>query len=179
VLDDTFGIEQGLMTTVHAYTGDQMLVDGPHKDLRRARGAAINIVPTSTGAARSTSIVLAAMKGRLDGTSLRVPVPTGSVTDFNAILETEATVVEINAAFAKAARSGPLKGIVRYTEDPIVSSDIAGDPHSCVFDSKLTMSMGRLVKVLGWYDNEWGYSNRLVDLTIHVAKRASSRRRSR
>jgi glyceraldehyde 3-phosphate dehydrogenase len=179
VLDDTFGIEQGLMTTVHAYTGDQMLVDGPHKDLRRARGAAINIVPTSTGAARSTSIVLAAMKGRLDGTSLRVPVPTGSITDFNALLKSEATVAEINDAFAKAARSGPLKGIVRYTDDEIVSSDIAGDPHSCIFDSKLTMSMGRLVKVLGWYDNEWGYSNRLVDLTIHVAKKASSRRRSR
>jgi glyceraldehyde 3-phosphate dehydrogenase len=119
------------------------------------------------------------MKGRLDGTSLRVPVPTGSVTDFNALLKTEATVAEINDAFAKAARSGPLKGIVRYTDDEIVSSDIAGDPHSCVFDSKLTMSMGRLVKVLGWYDNEWGYSNRLVDLTIHVAKKASSRRRSR
>jgi glyceraldehyde 3-phosphate dehydrogenase len=179
VLDDSFGIEQGLMTTVHAYTGDQMLVDGPHKDLRRARGAAINIVPTSTGAARSTSIVLAAMKGRLDGTSLRVPVPTGSITDFNAILKTEATTAEINDAFAKAARTGPLKGIVRYTDDEIVSSDIAGDPHSCIFDSKLTMSMGRLVKVLGWYDNEWGYSNRLVDLTIHVAKKASSRRRSR
>jgi glyceraldehyde 3-phosphate dehydrogenase (phosphorylating) len=179
VLDDAFGIEQGLMTTIHAYTGDQMLVDGPHKDLRRARGAAINIVPTSTGAARSTSIVLAAMKGRLDGTSLRVPVPTGSITDFNAILQTEATIAEINDAFAKAAKSGPLKGVVRYTEDPIVSSDIVTDPHSCIFDSKLTMSMGKLVKVLGWYDNEWGYSTRLVDLTIPVAKKANSRRRSR
>ena len=182
VLDDAFGIEQGLMTTVHAYTGDQMLVDGPHKDLRRARGAAINIVPTSTGAARSTGAVLAAMKGRLDGYSLRVPVPTGSITDFNAILETEATVADINAAFAKAAKSGPLKGILRYTEDPIVSSDIVTDPHSCIFDSKLTMSMGKLVKIYGWYDNEWGYSNRLVDMTLHVgkkAKRERSRRRSR
>ncbi len=182
VLDDAFGIEQGLMTTVHAYTGDQMLVDGPHKDLRRARGAAINIVPTSTGAARSTGVVLAAMQGRLDGTSLRVPVPTGSITDFNAILKTEATVADINGAFAKAAKSGPLKGILRYTEDPIVSSDIVTDPHSCIFDSKLTMSMGNLVKVLGWYDNEWGYSNRLVDLTLYVAKvakKANPRRRSR
>jgi glyceraldehyde 3-phosphate dehydrogenase len=179
VLDDAFGIEQGLMTTVHAYTGDQVLVDGPHKDLRRARSAAINIVPTSTGAARSTSIVLAAMKGRLDGTSLRVPVPTGSITDFNALLGTEASAADINASFAKAAKSGPLKGVIRYTEDPIVSSDIVTDPHSCIFDSKLTMSMGRLVKVLGWYDNEWGYSNRLVDMTLHVAKKANARRRSR
>ena len=179
VLDDAFGIEQGLMTTVHAYTGDQMLVDGPHKDLRRARGAAINIVPTSTGAARSTGAVLAAMKGRLDGYSLRVPVPTGSITDFNAILETEATVADINAAFAKAAKSGPLKGIVRYTEDPIVSSDIVTDPHSCIFDSKLTMSMGKLVKIYGWYDNEWGYSNRLVDMTLHVGKKAKANARSR
>ncbi|HLM28319.1 MAG TPA: type I glyceraldehyde-3-phosphate dehydrogenase, partial [Acidimicrobiales bacterium] len=129
VLDDAFGVEQGLMTTVHAYTGDQQLVDGPHKDLRRARGAAINIVPTSTGAARATSLVLSAMKGKLDGTSLRVPVPTGSVTDFNAILARDASVADINAAFAAAAKSGPLKGIVKYTEDPIVSSDIQGDPH--------------------------------------------------
>ena len=143
VLDDNFGVEQGLMTTIHAYTGDQMLVDGPHKDLRRARGAAINIVPTSTGAARATSLVLASMKGKLDGTSLRVPVPTGSITDFNAILSTKATVDEINAAFAKAAKSGPLKGIMRYTEDPIVSSDIEGDPHSCIFDAGLTMSHGQ------------------------------------
>jgi glyceraldehyde 3-phosphate dehydrogenase len=175
VLDDAFGVEQGLMTTVHAYTGDQQLVDGPHKDLRRARGAAINIVPTSTGAARATSLVLEAMKGRLDGTSLRVPVPTGSITDFNAILKTEATVEEINAAFAKAAKSGPLKGVIRYTEDPIVSSDIQGDPHSCIFDAGLTMAMGRLVKVLGWYDNEWGYSNRLVDLIEYVGKKSTSR----
>jgi glyceraldehyde 3-phosphate dehydrogenase len=163
VLDDAFGVEQGLMTTVHAYTGDQQLVDGPHSDLRRARGAAINIVPTSTGAARATSLVLEAMKGKLDGMSLRVPVPTGSITDFTAVLCTEATVADINSAFKKAARSAALKGVLRYTEDPIVSTDIAGDPHSCIFDAGLTMSMGTLVKVNGWYDNEWGYSNRLVD----------------
>ncbi|MEZ5258813.1 MAG: type I glyceraldehyde-3-phosphate dehydrogenase, partial [Ilumatobacteraceae bacterium] len=168
VLDDNFGVEQGLMTTIHAYTGDQQLVDGPHKDLRRARGAAINIVPTSTGAARATSLVMESMKGLLDGTSLRVPVPTGSVTDFNAILKTEASVAEINAAFKKAAKSGPLKGILYYTEDEIVSSDIVGSPASCTFDSGLTMSMGKLVKILGWYDNEWGYSNRLVDLVNFV-----------
>ena len=175
VLDDAFGVEQGLMTTIHAYTGDQQLVDGPHSDLRRARGAAINIVPTSTGAARATSLVLESMKGKLDGTSLRVPVPTGSVTDFNAILSKEASVAEINAAFAKAARTGPLKGIVRYTEDPIVSSDIQGDPHSCIFDSELTMSMGKLVKVLGWYDNEWGYSNRMVDFMLYAGKKVGSK----
>ena len=170
VLDDAFGVEQGLMTTIHAYTGDQQLVDGPHKDLRRARGAAINIVPTSTGAARATSLVLAAMKGKLDGTSLRVPVPTGSITDFNAIVTKDASVADINAAFAAAAKSGPLKGVLRYTEDPIVSSDIQGDPHSCIFDAGLTMSMGRLVKILGWYDNEWGYSNRLVDFVAYAGK---------
>ena len=179
VLDDAFGVEQGLMTTVHAYTGDQMLVDGPHKDLRRARGAAVNIVPTSTGAARSTSLVLEAMKGRLDGTSLRVPVPTGSITDFNAILKTEATVAEINAAYAKAAKSGPLKGIIKYTEDPVVSSDIQKDPHSCIFDAELTMSMGKLVKVLGWYDNEWGYSNRMVDFMLYAGKKLGSGKRTR
>jgi glyceraldehyde 3-phosphate dehydrogenase len=169
VLDDAFGIENGLMTTIHAYTGDQQLVDGPHSDLRRARGAAINITPTSTGAARATSLVLESMKGRLDGTSLRVPVPTGSITDFVANLKKPATVDEINAAF-KAAADGPLKGVVEYTDAPIVSSDIVTNPHSCVFDSELTMSMGSLVKVLGWYDNEWGYSNRLVDLVLHVGK---------
>ncbi len=168
VLDDAFGIEQGLMQTVHAYTGDQQLVDGPHKDLRRARGAAINIVPTSTGAARATSLVLSSMKGKLDGTSLRVPVPTGSIVDFTATLKKEASVAQINAAFKKAATSGPLKGIVRYTEDPIVSSDIQGDPHSAIFDAGLTASMGKLVKVLAWYDNEWGYSNRLIDTTLFV-----------
>jgi len=169
VLDDAFGVENGLMTTIHAYTGDQSLVDGPHSDLRRARGAAINIVPTSTGAARATSLVLESMKGKLDGTSLRVPVPTGSITDFVANLKKPASVEEINAAF-KTAASGPLKGILEYTDAPIVSSDIVTNSHSCIFDSDLTMSMGSLVKVLGWYDNEWGYSNRLVDLTLHVTK---------
>jgi len=169
VLDDAFGVDNGLMTTIHAYTGDQSLVDGPHSDLRRARGAAINIVPTSTGAARATSLVLESMKGKLDGTSLRVPVPTGSITDFVANLKKPASVEEINAAF-KAAANGPLKGILEYTDAPIVSSDIVTNSHSCVFDSDLTMSMGSLVKVLGWYDNEWGYSNRLVDLALHVTK---------
>jgi len=169
VLDDAFGVENGLMTTIHAYTGDQSLVDGPHSDLRRARGAAINIVPTSTGAARATSLVLESMKGKLDGTSLRVPVPTGSITDFVANLKKPASVEEINAAF-KTAAAGPLKGILEYTDAPIVSSDIVTNSHSCIFDSDLTMSMGSLVKVLGWYDNEWGYSNRLVDLALHVAK---------
>ena len=173
VLDDAFGVEQGLMQTVHAYTGDQQLVDGPHKDLRRARGAAINIVPTSTGAARATSLVLESMKGKLDGTSLRVPVPTGSIVDFTANLKTAATVDEINAVYKKAAASGPLKGILRYTEDPIVSSDIQGDPHSSIFDAGLTMSMGKLVKVLSWYDNEWGYSNRLIDTTLFAGARVS------
>ena len=170
VLDDSFGVENGLMTTVHAYTGDQSLVDGPHSDLRRARGAAINITPTSTGAARATSLVMSAMKGKLDGTALRVPVPTGSITDFVANLKKPATVEEINAAF-RAAAEGPLKGVLEYTDAPIVSSDIVTNPHSCIFDSDLTMSMGTLVKVLGWYDNEWGYSNRLVDLTLHVGTR--------
>ncbi|HNJ97355.1 MAG TPA: glyceraldehyde 3-phosphate dehydrogenase NAD-binding domain-containing protein [Ilumatobacteraceae bacterium] len=170
VLDDAFGVVQGLMQTVHAYTGDQQLVDGPHKDLRRARGAAINIVPTSTGAARATSLVLASMKGKLDGTSLRVPVPTGSVVDFTAILKTEASIPEINAAFKKAA-NGSLKGVLRYTEDPIVSSDIVGDPHSSIFDAGLTMSMGKMVKVLSWYDNEWGYSNRLIDTTLYAGSK--------
>ena len=170
VLDDAFGIEGGLMTTIHAYTGDQALVDGPHSDLRRARGAAINIIPTSTGAARATSLVMESRKGKLDGTSLRVPVPTGSVTDFVANLKKPATVEEINAAYKKAAE-GELKGILEYTDEPIVSSDIVTNPHSCVFDSGLTMSMGTMVKVLGWYDNEWGYSNRLVDLTLHVGKK--------
>ena len=168
VLDDAFGVEQGLMTTVHAYTGDQMLVDGPHKDLRRARAAAINITPTSTGAARATGLVLESMKGKLDGTSLRVPVPDGSITDLVAVISKPATVQEINAAYQAAAASGPLKGILEYSEEYLVSTDIVGNPHSCIFDSKLTMSQGTLVKVLGWYDNEWGYSNRLVDLAVMV-----------
>ena len=175
VLDDAFGVEQGLMQTVHAYTGDQQLVDGPHKDLRRARAAAINIVPTSTGAARATALVLASMKGKLDGTSLRVPVPSGSVVDFTANLKTAATVAQINAAYKKAASSGPLKGILRYTEDPIVSSDIQGDPHSSIFDAGLTMSMGKMVKVLSWYDNEWGYSNRLIDTTLYAGSKVGKR----
>ena len=177
VLDDAFGVEQGLMQTVHAYTGDQQLVDGPHSDMRRARGAAINIVPTGTGAARATSLVLPAMKGRLDGTSLRVPVPTGSIVDFTANLKTEASVAEINAAFKKAASSGPLKGILRYTEDPIVSSDILGDPHSSIFDAGLTATIGKLVKVLSWYDNEWGYSNRLVDTTLFAGGKVAAKRK--
>jgi glyceraldehyde 3-phosphate dehydrogenase len=170
VLDDEFGVVNGLMTTVHAYTGDQMLVDGPHDDLRRARAAAINIVPTSTGAARATSLVMEAMKGKLDGTSLRVPVPTGSITDFTANLRRQASVEEINAAFAAAAKKS-LKGVLEYTDEPIVSSDIVTNPHSCIFDSGLTVSLGKLVKVNGWYDNEWGYSNRLVDLTIYAGSR--------
>jgi glyceraldehyde 3-phosphate dehydrogenase len=172
VLDDAFDVQQGLMTTIHAYTGDQNLVDGPHKDLRRARAAAINIVPSTTGAARATSLVLEAMKGKLDGTSLRVPVPTGSITDFTAVLSTAASVEEINAAM-KAAAEGSLKGVLKYSEDPIVSSDIVTDPHSCIFDAPLTMSMGNLVKVLGWYDNEWGYSNRLVDITVFTGEKVA------
>ena len=167
VLDDAFGVENGLMTTIHAYTGDQSIVDGPHSDLRRARAAAINIIPTSTGAARATSLVMQSMKGKLDGTSLRVPVPTGSITDFVANLKKPATVDEINAAF-KAAADGSLKGILEYCSDPIVSSDVVTNPHSCIFDKELTMSMGSLVKVLGWYDNEWGYSNRLVDMISYI-----------
>jgi glyceraldehyde 3-phosphate dehydrogenase len=166
VLDDSFGVVNGMMSTIHAYTGDQNLVDGPHGDLRRARAAAINIIPTSTGAARATSLVMESMKGKLDGASLRVPVATGSVTDFTANIGREATIDEINEAYATAA-SGPLRGIVRYSEEPLVSSDIVTDPHSCIFDAGLTMSMGALVKVNGWYDNEWGYSNRLVDITLY------------
>ena len=164
VLDDAFGVEKGLMNTIHAYTGDQSLVDGPHSDPRRARAAAINIVPTSTGAARATSLVLESMKGKLDGTSLRVPVPTGSITDFTGLLKTEVTVEQVNEAFKAAASEGRLKGILEYTDEPIVSSDIVGSPSSSIFDSGLTMAMGNMVKVLSWYDNESGYSNRLVDL---------------
>jgi glyceraldehyde 3-phosphate dehydrogenase len=171
VLDDAFGVVNGLMTTVHAYTGDQSIVDGPHKDLRRARAAAVNIIPTSTGAARATSLVMESMKGKLDGTSLRVPVPSGSITDFTANLRKKASVEEINAAFAAAASKGDLKGILKYTEDPIVSSDIVGDPHSSIYDAGLTSSLGKLVKVNGWYDNEWGYSNRLVDLVAYAGSK--------
>jgi len=168
VLDDAFGVEKGLMNTIHAYTGDQMLVDGPHNDLRRARAAAVNIVPTSTGAARATGLVLQSMQGRLDGTSLRVPVPTGSITDFVGVLGQDVTVDDVNAAFAAAAASGPLEGILAYSEEPLVSSDIVGSPYSSIFDAGLTMAMGNLVKVLSWYDNEAGYSNRLVDLSLIV-----------
>ncbi|RMH82946.1 MAG: type I glyceraldehyde-3-phosphate dehydrogenase [Actinomyces sp.] len=168
VLDDAFGVRKGLMTTVHAYTGDQQIVDGPHKDLRRARAAAVNIVPTSTGAARATGLVLQAMNGRLDGTALRVPIPDGSITDFTAQLERETTAEEINEAFRAAADSGPLAGVLDYSEAPLVSSDIVGSPASCTFDAGLTMAMGDLVKISGWYDNEWGYSNRLVDLAVIV-----------
>jgi glyceraldehyde 3-phosphate dehydrogenase (phosphorylating) len=171
VLDDSFGVVEGLMTTIHAYTGDQVLVDGPHKDLRRARAAAINIVPTSTGAARATSLVLESMKGKLDGTSLRVPVPTGSITDFTANLRKKATVAEVNAAFEAAAKKGDLKGVLRYTDEPIVSSDIVTDPHSCIFDSGLTFTINNMVKVNGWYDNEWGYSNRLVDVAVYAGSK--------
>ena len=168
VLDDAFGVEKGLMTTVHAYTGDQSLVDGPHSDLRRARAAAINIIPTSTGAARATGLVLESMKGKLDGTSLRVPVPTGSITDFVGTLNREVTVAEVNEAYKEAASSGPLSKVLVYSEEPLVCSDIVGTPASCTFDSGLTMAIGNMVKVLGWYDNEWGYSNRLVDLTTII-----------
>ena len=164
VLDDAFGLQKGLMTTVHAYTGDQSLVDGPHSDLRRARGAAINITPSSTGAARATGLVLESMKGKLDGTALRVPIPDGSITDFVGLLSREVTVDEINQAYRAAAEFGPMAKVLEYSEAPLVSSDIVGSPMSCTFDSKLTMALGDMVKVLGWYDNEWGYSNRLVDL---------------
>ncbi len=173
VLDDALGVRAGLMTTVHAYTNDQNLLDLAHKDPRRARAAAVNIVPSSTGAARATSLVLAAMKGRLDGTSLRVPVADGSITDFTAIVRAT-SVEEINEAF-RAAAQGPLRGILDYTDEPVVSSDIVGRPASCTFDSSMTMVQRidddqSLVKVFGWYDNEWGYANRLVDLTAHVGR---------
>ena len=168
VLLDTFGIERGLMTTIHAYTNDQVILDFPHKDLRRARAAAINIIPTSTGAAKATALVIPELKGKLDGISLRVPVPTGSVTDLVVTLSRETTRDEVNAAFAAAAASGPLSGILEYTEDPIVSSDIVNSPASCTLDAGLTMAQGEQVKIVGWYDNEWGYSNRLIDLATLV-----------
>ncbi|MBC7630775.1 type I glyceraldehyde-3-phosphate dehydrogenase [Aeromicrobium sp.] len=166
-LNDGLGIEKGLMTTIHAYTGDQNLLDAPHNDLRRARAAAINIVPTSTGAAKAVALVLPELKGKLDGFAFRVPVPTGSATDLTFTASRETTVDEVNA-IVKAAADGPLKGYLVYTEDPIVSSDIVTDPASCIFDSGLTKVIGDQVKVVGWYDNEWGYSNRLVDLVTHV-----------
>ncbi|KAA1420003.1 type I glyceraldehyde-3-phosphate dehydrogenase [Mumia zhuanghuii] len=166
-LNDGLGIERGLMTTIHAYTQDQNLQDGPHSDLRRARAAALNIVPTSTGAAKAVSLVLPELKGKLDGYALRVPVPTGSATDLTFTASRETSVEEVNA-IVKAAAEGPLKGFLVYTEDPIVSTDIVTDPASCIFDSGLTKVIGDQVKVVGWYDNEWGYSNRLVDLTSYV-----------
>jgi glyceraldehyde 3-phosphate dehydrogenase len=163
VLNDSFGIERGLMTTIHAYTQDQNLQDGPHKDLRRARAAALNIVPTSTGAAKAIGLVLPELKGKLDGFAMRVPIPTGSATDLTFTAKNPVSVAEVNAA-VKAAAEGPMRGILVYTEDPIVSSDIVTDPASCIFDAGLTKVIGDQVKVVGWYDNEWGYSNRLVDL---------------
>jgi glyceraldehyde 3-phosphate dehydrogenase len=169
VLDEEFGILRGLMTTVHAYTNDQALQDEPHKDLRRARAAALSIIPTSTGAAKAISLVLPNLKGKLDGYALRVPVPTGSATDLTVELAKEVTAEQINAAMKKAAE-GPLKGFLTYTEAPIVSADIVTDPSSCIFDAQLTKVIGTTVKVLGWYDNEWGYSNRLVDLVGFVGK---------
>jgi glyceraldehyde 3-phosphate dehydrogenase len=171
VLEDAFGIERGLMTTVHAYTNDQNLLDLPHKDLRRARAAAINIVPASTGAAKASALTLPSLKGKLDGFALRVPVPDGSVTDLVCVLSREVNKDEVNAAYRAASEEGPLAGYLFYSEDPIVSSDIVGWPYSCTFDSPLTMAIGNLVKVVGWYDNEWGYSNRLVDLVNMVASK--------
>ena len=170
VLDEEFGIVRGLMTTIHAYTNDQALQDQPHKDLRRARAAALSIIPTSTGAAKAISLVLPNLKGKLDGYALRVPVPTGSATDLTVELAKEATAADINAAIKKAAE-GSLKGFLTYTEDPIVSADIVTDPSSCIFDAGLTKVIGSTVKVVGWYDNEWGYSNRLVDLVGYVGKK--------
>jgi glyceraldehyde 3-phosphate dehydrogenase len=169
VLDDELTIVKGLMTTIHAYTQDQNLQDGPHKDLRRARAAAINIVPTSTGAAKAIGLVLPQLKGKLDGFAMRVPIPTGSATDLTFEAGRETSVEEVNAA-VKAAADGPMKGYLKYTEDPIVSSDIVTDPHSCIFDAGLTKVLGNQVKVVGWYDNEWGYSNRLIDLVNLVGR---------
>lgn len=170
VLDDSFGIERGMMTTIHAYTNDQSILDFPHPDLRRARAAAINMIPTTTGAAKAIGLVLPQLKGRLDGYAMRVPIPTGSATDLTVELKRPASVAEINTAM-KVASEGALMGILHYTEDPIVSTDIVTDPASVVFDAGLTNSMGTLVKVIGWYDNEWGYSNRLIDLTQYVGVR--------
>lgn len=163
ILDDAFGVESGLLTTIHAYTGDQRLVDAPHSDLRRSRSAALSIIPTSTGAATAIALILPHLKGKLDGLAMRVPVPAGSMTDMTITLKKEASIEEINAAFKKASET-TMTGILEYTEDPIVSADIIGNPHSCVFDAGLTMVMGRSVKVIGWYDNETGYSSRIADL---------------
>ena len=169
VLNDSFGIEKGFMSTIHSYTGDQRLLDTPHSDLRRARSAAENIVPSSTGAASAIGLVIPELNGKLQGGAFRVPTPTGSVTDFSAVLAKDVTVADINAAY-KAAAEGPLKGILYYTEDPIVLKDIVGDAHSCILDSNLTMAQGNFIKVVGWYDNEWGYSNRAVDAMELVGK---------
>jgi len=171
ILNDNWGIEKGYMTTCHAYTNDQNIQDAPHKDLRRARAAAVNIIPTSTGAASAASLALPELKGKLDGISLRVPVTDGSITDVVATLGSEVTIEEVNDAYREAAGSARMKGILQYTEDPIVSTDVVGNAHSCIFDSQMTMVNGNMVKVLGWYDNEWGYSNRLVDLTELVASK--------
>jgi glyceraldehyde 3-phosphate dehydrogenase len=172
VLDESFGIETGFMTTVHAYTNDQGTQDQPHSDLRRARAAAVSIIPTTTGAAKAASLALPQLEGRLDGLALRVPIPDGSITDLVANLRREATAEEVNDAFRTAAE-GPMKGIVEFTMDPIVSADIIGNPHSCILDGLSTMANGSTVKVLGWYDNEWGYSCRLVDLAAYVGERLS------
>jgi glyceraldehyde 3-phosphate dehydrogenase len=167
VLQDSFGLQAGLMTTIHAYTGDQMLLDGPHTDLRRARSAAVSIIPTSTGAARTAGLVIPELAGRLDGVAVRVPVPDGSLTDLTALLGRDVTPADVNRAFQQAA-SGSLSGVLHYSTDPLVSRDIVGDPASCVFDSGLTQAVGNLVKIFGWYDNEWGYTSRLVDLAAIV-----------
>ena len=168
VLDDAFGIAKGLMNTIHSYTNDQVMLDQPHKDLRRARAGAVSIIPTTTGAAKAVTKVLPHLKGKLDGFSLRVPTPDGSITDFTCELNKEASKEEINAAFKKASETN-FKGLIEYCEDPIVSVDIIGNPHSCIFDSLSTMAMGNLIKVIGWYDNEWGYSCRIVDLIKKIA----------
>ena len=170
VLEEAFGVEKALMTTVHSYTNDQRLLDLPHKDLRRARAAALNIIPTTTGAAKATALVLPSLKGRFDGMALRVPTPTGSISDITALLKREVTAEEVNAAL-KAAAEGPLKGILAYTEDEIVLRDIVMDPHSSIVDGKLTKAIGNLVKVFAWYDNEWGYANRVADLVELVLKK--------
>ena len=171
VMEDNFGIEQGLMTTIHAYTGDQQLVDGPHKDPRRARAAAVNVVPTSTGAASAIGLVVKKLDGKLDGSAIRVPVPAGSLTDLTVITKKATDVDAINAAFKAAAKSGPLRKVLQYSEDPLVSSDIVGSPASCVFDAPLTQGSGTMFKIFGWYDNESGYSHRLVDLAVTVGKK--------
>jgi len=169
VLDEAFGITKGLMTTIHAYTGDQNIIDAPHRDPRRARAAAVSIIPTTTGAARAAALVYPAVEGKLDGGALRVPIPNGSITDLTLVLDQDVTAEEINAAMRTAAE-GELAGVLEYSEEPLVSIDIVGNPHSCIFDAGRTMAMGDLVKVMGWYDNEWGYSNRLVDLTAFVGE---------